>query len=140
MYCILWISASCTAIQRKCVPVPSLEERGGFCVRKGIRLVKKKCQIPHMNHISEAARPGSNKLRTCRRMPRQNRDWALDRLGWGGCICGNRPTRAKHGLNGRKTKMMTMMMMMHALHSTSNHQACIANLFSENNKQAVHYK
>ena len=55
-----------------------------------------------MNHISEAARPGSNKLRTCRRMPRQSRDWALDRLRWRGCICGNRPTRAKHGLNGRK--------------------------------------
>ena len=70
--------------------------------QEGHPACKKNCQIPHMNHISEAARPGSNKLRTCRRMPRQNRDWALDRLGWGGCICGNRPTRAKHGLNGRK--------------------------------------
>ena len=37
---ILMISASCTAIQRLCVPVPSQEEGGGLGVRKGIRPVE----------------------------------------------------------------------------------------------------
>src|SRR5512139_2778050 len=40
-------SASCAAIQRLCVPVPSQEEGGGLGVRKGIRPVEKHCLKPH---------------------------------------------------------------------------------------------